>query len=60
MLFAFAGSMAVLMASRMLISVGSTIAFVAMLRYATIHFPDEAGMLAGRGILVGNIGGVPL
>jgi MFS family permease len=57
-LFSVAGSIEMLVVSRLLIATGSTIAFVVMLRYATIHFPEESGTLVGRGMFIGNIGGV--
>lgn len=63
-LFCSAGSAVELGAARMLIAAGSVGAFIGMMRYIALAFPDAKASYSGRGIFIGNIGamatGAPL
>lgn len=63
-LFAVARGLPELMLARATISAGGAFAFICMLRFIASAFPTRKATIAGRGILIGNLGaisaGVPL
>jgi MFS family permease len=56
--FATAPGEALLATGRILIAAGSTLAFLSMLSYTALYFTDRFGAISGRGLLVGNLGGL--
>lgn len=63
-LFGQAHSAGELALARVCIAIGSAAAFVGLMRYVALAFPDRKATYSGRGILMGNVGaiasGVPL
>jgi MFS family permease len=63
-IFCHAQTIVPLALARMLIAAGSAAAFVSLMRFVAVSFPERKATLSGRGILVGNLGamasGAPL
>lgn len=57
-LFATANSAVDLTLARILIAAGSAAAFVSMMRFIAVTFPDRKATYSGRGIFVGNLGAI--
>lgn len=57
-LFAWADSGFDLILGRMVISAGSSVAFVSLIRYITLRCPHEVATLSGRGIMIANLGAI--
>jgi len=64
LLFSHAESIALLVVARCITAAGSTVAFIGLLRFVAIAFAARKATVAGRGILIGNLGamasGAPL
>jgi len=64
LLFRFSDTIVELTLARVLIAAGSPAAFVGMMRFVAVTFPDRKATISGRGILLGNVGaacsGAPL
>lgn len=58
LLFRDADSVVMLALGRVLVAVGSTAAFIALMRYVSTTFPARKAAYSGRGIFVGNVGAV--
>jgi MFS family permease len=62
--FSRADSFATLGVSRAVIAAGAAAAFVSLMRFVAVTFPDRKATYSGRGVLVGNAGamasGAPL
>jgi MFS family permease len=63
-LFCGADTVVVLAAARMLIAAGAAAAFVSLMRFVAVAYPERKATYSGRGIFVGNLGamasGAPL
>jgi MFS family permease len=63
-LFCLAGGAAGLFVGRMLIAAGSVAAFIGMMRFIALTWPEQKARLSGRALFVGNLGamasGAPL
>lgn len=57
-LFAWADSEASLLVARMVVSAGSSVAFVSLMRYITLRCPREVASMSGRGIMIANLGAI--
>lgn len=56
--FALAPGDTLLSFGRILIAAGSTLAFLSMLSYTALYFTERFGAVSGRGLLIGNLGGL--
>lgn len=57
-LFASANSVIDLTIARIMIASGSAAAFVSMMRFIAVTFPDRKATYSGRGIFMGNLGAI--
>lgn len=57
-LFVLADSVFDLVIARILIATGSATAFVSLMRFVAVAFPERKATYSGRGILVGNLGAI--
>lgn len=55
---ALAPSVFTMAIGRVVSAAGAAFALVAMVRYASLHFADRQGAAVGKGLLIGNVGGM--
>lgn len=55
---ALAPSVFTMAVGRVVCAAGAAFALVAMVRYASLHFADREGAAVGKGLLIGNLGGM--